>query len=618
MDVTVPKSPKSGRASVVFAAVTEAAAPENPSLGALPNWNLSDLYKNPTAPEIEQDLKRAAAAAADFRKAYEGKLAAIDGAAFLKAIEEYETIQELLGKLMSYAQLVYAGNMADPELARFQQNINERVNAISVEILFFSLELNKLEDSNLEAKLKHAPLQRYRPWLDAVRLFRPHQLSDEVERLLHEKHVAGSAAWQRLFEETIADMRFEIQGKQLTSNEALNLMTDRDPVKRKVASEGLAKGLNAEKRVFALVHNTLAKDKDIEDKWRSFKRPVSSRNLANQVEDEVVDALVSAVKASYPQLSHRYYRLKAKWMGQESLEFWDRNAPLPSDDDKLISWPEARKLVLEAYHAFSPDLASVGKTFFDQNWIDAPPRPGKAPGAFAHPTVPSAHPYLLLNYHGRTRDVMTLAHELGHGVHQVLAAPQGQLLADTPLTLAETASVFGEMLTFQALLKRETDKAKRKILLAGKVEDMLNTVVRQIAMHEFERKLHDARKQGELSADEISTIWLETQREALGAGIKLPDGTDYALFWSYIPHFIHVPFYVYAYAFGDCLVNSLYAVYQGAEKGFAQKYLDMLKAGGTKRHKELLAPFGLDASDPGFWSKGLGVVSGFIDELEKL
>jgi oligoendopeptidase F len=596
----------------------DSATAEAARLGPLPNWNLADLYASPSAPEIEQDLKRAAGEAGAFKRAYEGKLAGLSGADFLTAVQKYESLQELMGKVMSYAQLAYAGNMADPELARFQQNISERVNAISIEALFFTLEINKLEDSDLAAKLKHAALKRYQPWLDSVRLFRKHQLSDEVERLLHEKHVAGSAAWQRLFDETMAEMRFEVQGKSMTSNEALNLLTDRDPVKRKAAGEGVAKGLDSQKRLFALVTNTLAKDKDIEDKWRSFARPVSSRNLANQVEDEVVDALAAAVKASYPQLSHRYYRLKAKWMGQEALDYWDRNAPLPSDGDRLVPWADARALVLEAYGAFSPDLADVGRHFFENNWIDAPPRPGKAPGAFAHPTVPSAHPYLLLNYHGRTRDVMTLAHELGHGVHQVLAGPQGQLLADTPLTLAETASVFGEMLTFQALLKRETDLAKRKILLAGKVEDMLNTVVRQIAMHEYERRVHDIRKQGELSPDEISKIWLETQREALGGGIKLPDGTDYAIFWSYIPHFIHVPFYVYAYAFGDCLVNSLYAVYQNAEAGFATKYLDMLKAGGTKRHKELLAPFGLDASDPGFWSKGLGVVKGFIDELERL
>lgn len=591
---------------------------EPAKLGQLPTWDLTDLYPSPQAPEIERDLKAAAAQAAEFRRSYEGKLKDLDGAGLLKAILAYEVLQELMGKLMSYAQLSYAGNMADPELARFQQNLNERVSDISVGTLFFTLELNKLDDANIRVKLTHGALQRFRPWIDSVRLFRPHQLSDEVERLLHEKYVVGRAAWQRMFDETVAEMRFEVDGASLTSNEALNLLTDRDGAKRKSAAAALAKGFKSEQRLFALVTNTLAKDKEIEDKWRGFARPVSSRNLANQVEDQVVDALVDAVKAAYPKLSHRYYKLKAKWMGQEALDFWDRNAPLPTDNDSLIPWSEATRLVLDAYNAFSPDLAAVGRRFFDKNWIDAPVRPGKAPGAFAHPTVPSAHPYLLLNYHGRTRDVMTLAHELGHGVHQVLAGPQGQLLSDTPLTLAETASVFGEMLTFQALLKRETDKEKRRILLAGKVEDMLNTVVRQIAMHEYERKLHDARKSGELMPEQIGAIWLETQRQALGPAIKLPDGTDYGIFWAYIPHFIHVPFYVYAYAFGDCLVNSLYAVYQNAQDGFAQKYLDMLKAGGSKRHQELLAPFGLDASDPGFWSKGLGVVSGFIDELERL
>ena len=591
---------------------------DSAKLGQLPTWDLTDLYASPDAPEIERDLKTAAAQAAEFRRSYEGKLKDLDGAGLLQAILAYEVLQELLGKLMSYAQLSYAGNMADPELARFQQNLNERVSDISVGTLFFTLELNKLDDGNLRSKLTHGALQRFRPWLDAVRLFRPHQLSDEIERLLHEKYVVGRAAWQRMFDETVAEMRFEVDGASLTSNEALNLLTDREGGKRKSAAAALATGFKAEQRLFALVTNTLAKDKEIEDKWRGFARPVSSRNLANQVEDQVVDALVDAVKASYPRLSHRYYRLKAKWMGQEALDFWDRNAPLPSDNDSLIPWNEATRLVLDAYNAFSPDLADVGRRFFEKNWIDAPVRAGKAPGAFAHPTVPSAHPYLLLNYHGRTRDVMTLAHELGHGVHQVLAGPQGQLLSDTPLTLAETASVFGEMLTFQALLKRETDKEKRRILLAGKVEDMLNTVVRQIAMHEFERKLHDARRGGELMPEQIGAIWLETQREALGPAIRLDDKSDYGIFWAYIPHFIHVPFYVYAYAFGDCLVNSLYAVYQNSQDGFARKYLDMLKAGGSKRHQELLAPFGLDASDPGFWSRGLGVVSGFIDELERL
>ena len=585
---------------------------------ALPTWNLADLYAGPNAPEVERDLKESGTKAAAFRQRYEGKLASLGGADFLAALQVYEQIQETLGRVMSYAQLLYAGDMSNPEYGRFQQNINERATQISLETLFFTLEINKLADSDTDAKLRHAPLRRYEPWLDVVRSFRPHQLSDDLEKMLHERDVVGRQAWMRLFDETMADLRFEVGGKKLTSNEALNLLYEQDGAKRKAAADAVAKGLGDNKRVFALVTNTLAKEKEIDDKWRKFARPVSSRNLANQVEDEVVDALVAAVKASYPKLSHRYYKLKARWLGLQRLNYWDRNAPLPDKDDKPIAWSEAQSLVLNAYSAFSPKLAEVGRTFFEKGWIDVPPRPGKAPGAFAHPTVPSAHPYLLLNYHGRTRDVMTLAHELGHGVHQVLAAPQGQLLCDTPLTLAETASVFGEMLTFQALLKRETDPEERKVLLAGKVEDMLNTVVRQIAMHEYERRLHDARRDGELMPEQVSDIWLATQREALGDGVDLPDGIGYAIYWAYIPHFIHTPFYVYAYAFGDCLVNSLYAAYQQAEAGFAEKYLDMLRAGGTKRHKELLAPFGLNAADPAFWSKGLGVISGFIDELEKM
>jgi oligoendopeptidase F len=592
--------------------------PDHGAAKALPTWNLNDLYTGSDAPEVERDLEDAGTRASAFRQQYEGKLAGLNGADLLAAITAYERIQETLGRLMSFAQLLYAGDMSNTEYGRFQQNINERATQISLETLFFTLEINKLSDADVDAKLQHAPLRRFNPWLDTVRAFRPHQLSDDLEKMLHERDVVGRQAWMRLFDETMADLRFDVDGKKLTSNEALNLLYEQDGAKRKAAADAVSKGLKDNQRIFALVTNTLAKEKEIDDKWRKFARPVSSRNLANQVEDEVVDALVAAVKASYPKLSHRYYKLKAKWLGLPKLNYWDRNAPLPDDEDAPIEWNEAQSLVLNAYSAFSPKLAEVGRTFFEKGWIDVPPRPGKAPGAFAHPTVPSAHPYLLLNYHGRTRDVMTLAHELGHGVHQVLAAPQGQLLCDTPLTLAETASVFGEMLTFQALLKRETDPDERKVLLAGKVEDMLNTVVRQIAMHEYERRLHDSRRNGELTPEQVSEIWLATQREALGDGVDLPDGTGYAIYWAYIPHFIHVPFYVYAYAFGDCLVNSLYAAYQQAEAGFAEKYLDMLRAGGTKRHKELLAPFGLNAADPAFWSKGLGVISGFIDELEKM
>ncbi|WP_322097003.1 M3 family oligoendopeptidase [Pelagibius sp.] len=585
-------------------------------MGELPAWDLSDLYGGPESDQLGKDLMRSEQRAQAFRKRYAGTLDELDGEALGAAIVAYEEIHENLGRIMSYAQLVYSGDMTDPEVARFFQSMQERSTAISSDLLFFSLELNRLDEAALAEKLKAPGLARYAPWLRDLRAMRPHQLSDEVERLLHEKHVAGRASWTRLFDETMAALRFPFRDQTLTSAEVLNRLTDRDPEARQEAARSLGRVLGENMRVFSLITNTLAKDKEIEDSWRSFARPVSSRNLANFVEDEVVDALVGAVHRAYPRLSHRYYALKAKWFGVEALPYWDRNAPLPEDDDRLIPWRDARELVLDAYAAFSPALAAIGKRFFDQSWIDAPVRPGKAPGAFAHPTVPSAHPYLLLNYQGRTRDVMTLAHELGHGVHQVLAAPQGHLMAETPLTLAETASVFGEMLTFQAMLKAESRPRRRKIMLASKVEDMLNTVVRQIAMHEFETRVHDERRGGELLPDRLGEIWMETQSISLGPAIAFDQ--EYRHFWAYIPHFIHVPFYVYAYAFGDCLVNSLYAVYQDAEQGFAEKYLAMLSAGGSKRHRELLAPFGLDASDPAFWDRGLSLIESFIDQLEDM
>ena len=586
------------------------------ALGALPQWNLSDLYPGRDSAELKRDLERSEREAAAFRKQYEGKLATPSGAALGGAIAGYERLQDTLGRVMSYASLVYAGDMSDAEIGRFFQNMQERVNAISTVLLFFTLEINRLDDAALAEKLKSRDLAYYAPWLRDTRAFRPHQLSDDIEKLLHEKYVAGRAAWTRLFDETVAGLRFPIDGKELSSAEALHLLSDRDPDKRKRAAKAIGEVFGGNVRLFALVTNTLAKDKEIEDRWRGFKRPISSRNLSNFVEDEVVDALISAVRGAYPALAHRYYRLKAKWFGVDTLPYWDRNAPLPEQEDRIIPWEEAERTVLDAYHAFSPDLAAIGRRFFEKSWIDAPARPGKSPGAFAHPTVPSAHPYLLLNYLGKTRDVMTVADELGHGVHQVLAAPQGALMADTPLTLAETASVFGEMLTFQAMLKAESDPKRRKTMLAAKVEDMLNTVVRQIAFVEFERRVHDERRQGELTPERIGQIWMEIQGESLGPAIAFED--EYQYYWSYIPHFIHTPFYVYAYAFGDCLVNSLYAVYQGAAPGFAEKYLDMLRAGGTRRHRELLAPFGLDASDANFWKKGLSVVSGFIDQLETM
>ena len=589
---------------------------KGPALGRLPVWDLNDLYPGPDSAALKRDLTEADSSAQRFQAAHAGKLAAMRGAELGAAVREYERIQELLGRVLSYASLRYADDQSDPENGRFFQNMQEKATDISTRLLFFTLELNRVDDKALDDKLRAPELAYYRPWLRDLRVFRPYQLTDDLEKLLHEKAVAGRAAWTRLFDETNATLRFPIKGKRLTGAEALHLLSEPNGATRKAAAKSIGAVYGDNAPLFALVTNTLAKDKEIEDRWRGFKRSISSRNLANYVEDEVVDALITAVRGAYPALAHRYYRLKAKWFGVKALPYWDRNAPLPDQDNKLVPWPEARRIVLDAYDAFSPAMADVGKRFFDNRWIDAPARPGKAPGAFAHPTVPNAHPYLLLNYLGRTRDVMTLAHELGHGVHQVLAGPRGALMSDTPLTLAETASVFGEMLTFQSLLAGEKNTKRRKAMLAAKVEDMLNTVVRQIAFVEFERRVHDERRQGELTAERIGAIWLDVQKESLGPAIRFDD--EYRWYWAYIPHFIHTPFYVYAYAFGDCLVNSLYAVYQGAAQGFAEKYLDMLKAGGTKRHKELLAPFGLDASDPKFWQKGLGVIAGFIDGLETM
>jgi oligoendopeptidase F len=584
------------------------------TVAALPSWDLSDLYPGPDSPAVEADLKQAEQQARSFAAAYAGKLAGLSGAALAAAIGEYERIEETLGRLMSYAQLLFSGDSTDPALGRFYQTVNERVTSISSHLLFFALELNRLDDAALEQKLADPALARWRPWLRDLRVFRPHQLSDELEKLLHEKEVTGHSAWSRLFDETVAAMRIPLDGEELTVSAALNKLSDHDRGVREAAGKAVGAAFGERIRLFSLITNTLAKDKEIIDTWRRYPRPTSSRNRANMVEDQVVDALVAAVREEFPRLSHRYYLMKAKWLGLPKLMHWDRNAPLPEDDDRHIAWPEARERVLTAYNAFSPDLAAVGREFFDKPWIDATLKPGKSGGAFAHPTVPSAHPYLLLNYHGKTRDVMTLAHELGHGVHQVLAGAQGYLMAGTPLTLAETASVFGEMLTFRALLDAAGPK-QRRIMLASKVEDMLNTVVRQVAFYRFETLVHDERRSGELLPERIGELWMQVQTESLGPAFDFTP--DYNVFWSYVPHFIHTPFYVYAYAFGDCLVNALYAVFQSGPPGFQAKYLDMLRAGGTKRHKELLAPFGLDASDPAFWKKGLGVIGGFIDELER-
>jgi oligoendopeptidase F len=596
-------------------------APDNGGLGVLPVWDLGALYAGMDDPAVKTDLEIVAADAKTFAARWKGRLAEAAGVSgddgLGAAISAYEAIDERAGRLGSFAGLAYYANTIDPAAAKFYADVQDALTAMSAGLVFFTLELNDIGDEALaEAFARDAVLARYRPWVEDLRKEKPHQLEERVEQVFHEKSVTGAGAWNRLFDETLAALTFDVDGQALPLEVTINLLQHPDPAMREKGATAISSRLAGNARLFTLIINTLAKDAEISSRWRGFADVADARHLANRVEGEVVDAMVAAVRDAHPRITHRYYKLKAKWLGMEQLNYWDRSAPLPETPQAVIPWTEARDTVLSAYGGFSPDMAAIAKRFFDGNWIDAPARPGKSPGAFAHPTVPSAHPFVLLNYLGKPRDVMTLAHELGHGVHQVLAGSQGALMSSTPLTLAETASVFGEMLTFKSLLARTSDRTARKQLLAQKAEDMINTVVRQIAFYQFERKLHLARREGELTSEDIGALWMSVQAESLGPAVKLNDG--YEVYWSYIPHFVHSPFYVYAYAFGDCLVNALYAVYENAADGFQQRYFDMLKAGGTKHHSELLKPFGLDASDPSFWAKGLKVIEGIIDELEAL
>ncbi len=589
------------------------------SLGNLPEWDLTDLYPAPDSPEFARDMGWLKQTCTGFAASYEGKLASLSADAMLDCVQSYEKIDTVAGRVMSYAGLRYYQNTMDSDRAKFMADAQDQVTDFTTALVFFTLEFNRIDNAHLDKLLaENAALARYKPVFDRMRAMRPYQLSDELEKFIHDESVVGASAWNRLFDETMAGLMFRVDGEadELNLEATLNLLTDNVRAKREAAAHALASVFDKNIKLFARVHNTLAKEKEIHDRWRKMPTPQTGRHLSNHVEPEVVEALRNAVVAAYPKLSHRYYRLKAKWMGLDKLQVWDRNAPLPIETPRLVDWEEARKTVQDAYRGFDPRMAEIAEPFYTKGWIDAGVKPGKAPGAFAHPTVTTVHPYVMLNYLGKPRDVMTLAHELGHGVHQVLAAGQGELLSSTPLTLAETASVFGEMLTFRKLLDGAKTQAERKTLLAGKVEDMINTVVRQIAFYDFECKLHAARAKGELTPDDINALWMSIQAQSLGDAFEFMDG--YETFWAYIPHFVHSPFYVYAYAFGDGLVNALYAAYAAGLPGFEEKYFDMLKAGGSKHHKDLLAPFGLDASDPKFWDKGLNMIAGFIDELEAM
>ena len=587
------------------------------NLGKLPVWDLSDLYKSTKDKKITSDLNFVKKAYKKFEKKYEDKIKKLNGNNLLKAILELEEISEKGSRIISFAQLLHHENIENENNKIFFQNIDEKITEYESSAVFFNLEINAIKEKQLQKFFKNKKLKKFQTWIKHLRMFKPYQLSKELEKLLLEKDITSNDAWIRLFDDTIASLRFPYRKKKLSSAEILNLLSERNASKRKDAAKSIGKVLEQNVKLFATITNTLAKDKSIDDKWRKYPNPVKAMNLSNDVEDKVIETLSKTVTSSYSKLSHRYYSMKAKWFGVRRLKYWDRNAPLPFQSKKTFKWNEAKSIVQNAYSSFHPNIGKIVKKFFDESWIHAPVIKGKDPGAFSASTIPSIHPYILINYQGKVRDIATLAHELGHGVHQYLAAnKQGHFNSDTPLTLAETASVFGEMLTFQSILKNENNQTEKRALLANKVEDMLNTVVRQISFFEFEKKIHTKRKNSELSVKEICSIWMETQKESLGPSINFED--EYKYYWTYIPHFIHSPFYVYAYAFGDCLVNSLYAVYQDGLKDFNKKYIALLEAGGSKRYRDLLKPFNLNPSNSDFWYKGISVIESFINQLEEI
>ena len=586
------------------------------TLGKLPVWNLKDLYESPKAKNLNNDLNQLRRITKKFEKKYTYKITKLSPSQLLKAIIELENIDIKIDKIMSYAHLLVAEDGNNEKNKIFYQQMQEQITNIASSIVFFSLELNEVSNAKLNKIYADKKLEPYKNWIKNIRKFKPYQLDVKTEKLLQEKSITSRSAWVRLFDDTIASLKFPFKGKNLSSAEIFNFLSDKKESNRKKSAKVVSVVLKDNISLFTSITNNLAKDKSINDKWRGLPNPVSSRNLSNVVEDEVVEALTETIKENYPKIAHRYYKIKAKWFKKKSLMYWDRNAPLPFQSQSIYSWKDARQIVSDAYSNFDQRAGNIVNKFFDNSWIHAPVIAGKSPGAFAASTVPSVHPFILVNYQGKARDIATLAHELGHGIHQYLAGKkQTYFNSSTPLTLAETASVFGEMLTFKSLLSITKKENERKGLLANKVEDMLNTVVRQIAFFEFEKRIHVQRKIKELSVNEICKIWIDVQKQSLGPSIKFND--DYKYFWSYIPHFIHSPFYVYAYAFGDCLVNSLFNVYESKLPKFEDKYITLLESGGSNTYDKLLKPFGLNPKKKDFWQKGVNVIESLIDQLEE-
>lgn len=536
----------------------------------------------------------------------------------VETIRQYENLSERIGRISTYSELTYYQNMEDAERGRFFQNIAELTTRIQKHLLPFELSWMNLPQADIAPHIEDDSWAPYTQWVKHIRRFEPYKLSQDLERYINDQSMA-SHAWVRLYDECMAELRCEVRGQTYTLTTLMDLTSDTDRSLRIEAFKALTDALLERKKLLTLTWNTQAYEKSVTDAWRKYKTPSHSRHVSNDIDPDVVDAMVNTTRQYYARTSHRYYALKARFLGLEGeFSYEDRNAPPVKDKENPIPYEEARDIVLKSYRDFSPKLATLGMKFFDPNdcWTDVYPSDGKYSGAFSHPAVPSSHPYILLNYQGTSRDVATLAHELGHGVHQILAGKQGYLLANTPLTLAETASIFGERLTFEMLLKRCTTKEEKRALLFRKLDDQINSVMRQVAFYEFERRFHDDRANSEVSLEAICQHFLDTQREALGPHVRVND--HLGCIWGYISHFVHSPFYVYAYAFGECLVSSLYRVYQESPNGFEPRYIELLEAGGSRSYHDLLQPFGLDIRSPDFWAKGLDDLTQRIDELEAL
>ncbi len=594
------------------------STPQN-SQNNLPAWDLSDLYSGMDDPQVNADLEKFKQLNQALSDTYKGKFVAISAADFLQALREVEAVSVLGSKLGVFAYLNMVTRMKDAAAVAFYQNIDEKMTEYAKPAVFFNLEINQLPETKIQELLADPGIAYYKPFLETVRRFKKHELSEPEEQIFLDKSVTSGGAWRRLYDELTAKLVFTVDGKNYNEAEISKLLQDQDPQLREKAGKEFNRVFKENAHILVYIYNMIIKDKAIGDDHRGYAHPVDRRNLVNQVDEKALEALTTAVREQYANISHRFYRLKAKWLGVEKLQNWDRNAPLPFCTDKHYSWEESVKIVLEAYERFSPELKKLAEPFFnpEHSWIDVPPRDGKRGGAFAMPLPEQYHPYLMLNFVGKQNDVLTLAHELGHGCHMRLSVTQGELNDETPLTLAEVASVFAEMITFQSLLSQLDDDKDKLCLIASKVNDMINTSLRQIAYHFFESRAHEERKNGEISIERFEQIWKEEITASLGDAVNIDENSISA--WPVVSHFYHAPFYVYAYSFADCLVNSLYQVFQeGSVDDFQGKYLTLLSETGVKRYDELLKPFGLDANDPKFWNKGLSLISSYIDELERL